>query len=90
MSLPWDTVPPKTEEGQERLWTQARRQEALRAIEEQFNLRLTEEEVFRAATLFFSLLVDGALVNKAIIAQEVRRQLLLDAQEVLDAKKSVA
>ena len=66
---------------QERFLTRSRRQAALREIEEQFHLRLTEEEVFRAATLFFSLLSEDALIRKEVVAQEVHRQLLTLEQE---------
>jgi hypothetical protein len=64
-----------------RLWSRSRRQVALREIEEQFHLRLTEEEVFRAATLFFSLLSGYSLIRKEVVANEVHRQLALIAEE---------
>ncbi len=81
MSSPWDTVLKNSEEP-ERLWSQSRREAALREIEEQFHLHLTEEEVFRAATLFFSLLSGYSLIRKEVVAQEVRRQLaMLDEEE---------
>jgi hypothetical protein len=44
-------------------------------LEERFHTRLSEEEVFQAASLFFSLLADGAFIDKDAIRQEVRRQL---------------
>lgn len=81
MSSPWEKVLRKIAGGRERLWTRSRRQAALREIEEQFHLRLTEEEVFRAATLFFSLLSEDALIRKEVVAQEVHRQLLTLEQE---------
>jgi len=38
--------------------------------------------VFRAATLFFSLLSGYSLIRKEVVAQEVRRQLaMLDEEE---------
>ena len=80
----------KTNESGERFLDHTRRQAALRELEEQFNLRLTEEEVFRAVTLFFSLLAEGAFVNKEIVTQEVRRQLLLHTSAVQGAKKGSA
>ncbi len=81
MSSPWDTVLKNSEEP-ERLWSQSRREAALREIEEQFHLHLTEEEVFRAATLFFSLLSGYSLIRKEVVAQEVHRQLaMLDEEE---------
>ena len=52
----------------------AQRQVALRELEDRFHMRLSEEEVFQAAALFFALLADNAFINRDIIAQEVRRQ----------------
>ena len=82
MSSLWDTVLRRNSKEPERLWTQARRQAALRELEEQFHLHLTEEEVFRAATLFFSLLSSSALIRKEVVVQEVHRQLALSDEEV--------
>lgn len=67
----------RNSEGPEQLWTPARREAALRELEEQFHLRLTEEEVFRAAALFFSLLSSYSLISKDGVVQEVHRQLAL-------------
>ena len=67
--------------GRGRLWSRSRRKAALQEIEEQFDLRLTEEEVFRAATLFFSLLSGYSLIRKEVVANEVHRQLALSAEE---------
>jgi hypothetical protein len=67
--------------GRGRLWSRSCRQAALREMEEQFDLRLTEEEVFRAATLFFSLLSGYSLIRKEVVANEVHRQLAMSVEE---------
>ena len=82
MSSPPDIALRKNNEEPERLWSQSRREAALRELEERFRLRLTEEEVFRAATLFFSLLSDYSFVRKEAVAHEVHRRLAaLDEEE---------
>jgi hypothetical protein len=78
----------KTDRNDAQFLDQARRQAALREIEERFNLRLTEEEVFQAASLFFSLLTEGSFVNREAVTQEVYRQLLVHTSLVQEAKKS--
>ncbi len=77
----WNTIVQKIRGDRKRFWSRSRRQAALREIEEQFHLQLTEEEVFRAATLFFSLLSNDSLVSKETVAHEVHRQLAMIAEE---------
>ena len=78
-----------SEEG-ERFFDHSRRQAALREMEEQFQIQLTEEDVFRAALLFFALLADGAFVNKELIVQEVHRRILIDAGVALETKRDLS
>jgi hypothetical protein len=65
-------------------WSRADRQAALRELEKRFHLRLTEEAVFQAATLFFALLSDETFINREVIAQKVRRQFSAHANEQED------
>jgi hypothetical protein len=78
MALLKNTVPQHPSEEGERFFDHSRRQAALREMEEQFQLQLTEEDVFRAASLFFALWADGAFVNKELISQAVHRRILID------------
>jgi hypothetical protein len=89
MASPWDKLLQKIGRDRGRLWTRSRRRAALREIEGQFHLRLTEEEVFQAATLFLSLLAEQSLINKEAVAQEVRRQLPPE-KKAKEEKKSAA
>lgn len=73
-----------------RLWSRSRRRAALREIEEQFHLRLTEKEVFEAATLFLALLADHALIDKEAVARQVRAQWVEQHDNDEEEKKSVA
>jgi hypothetical protein len=77
-------------EDDERFFDHSHRQAALRELEEQFHLQLTERDVFRAASLFFALLADGAFVNKGFIIHEVQRQILNDTDLALGVKKDPA
>ncbi|HEV8713594.1 MAG TPA: hypothetical protein VGX03_12300 [Candidatus Binatia bacterium] len=82
MSFPPDSGVQKISEEPERFWSQSRREAALQEIEQQFHLHLTEEEVFRAATLFFSLLSEYSLIRKEAVAYEVHRRLaMIDEEE---------
>jgi hypothetical protein len=65
----------------EKQWDDARRRAALREIEEQFQVRLTEEEVFRAATLFLALLSEYSFIHKDAVVHEVHRHLRLLEEE---------
>lgn len=73
-----------------RFFDHLQRQVALRELEEQFHLQLTEKDVFRAASLFFALLADGAFVNKGLITQEVHRRILSDSNLALESQKDPA
>ena len=53
----------------------AQRAAAVRALEDEFALTLTEAQVFQAARLFLSLVSSSALVDPAAIEHEVRSQL---------------
>jgi len=90
MSLSKNIVLSTPNEEGGRFFDHSRRQAALRELEEQFHLQLTEEDVFRAASLFFALLADGAFVNKGLIAQEVQRRILSDVAVAPEAKKDPA
>ena len=90
MSLSKNIVLSTPNEEGGRFFAHSRRQAALRELEEQFHLQLTEGDVFRAASLFFALLADGAFVNKGLIAQEVQRRILSDVGVAPEAKKDPA
>lgn len=82
MSSLWQTVLQQLRGDHKKPWNEARRQAALREIEEQYHVCLTEEEVFRAATLFLALLSEYSFIHKDAIVHEVRRQLrMLDEEE---------
>lgn len=68
-------------EDRQRLLTRARRWAALQEIEDQFHLCLSEEEVFRAATLFLSLLSEDSLIDKHAVAQRMRDELAMTQGE---------
>lgn len=53
----------------------AQRAAALRALEDEFAVTLTEAQVFQAARLFLSIVSSSALVDPAAIEHEVRSQL---------------
>lgn len=57
-----------------RLWTDDRRGAAIRELEHRFRMQISEQDVFRAATLFFGLLTDGAFIDKEEVARRVRSE----------------
>lgn len=59
----------------DRFLDEAQRAAALRALEDEFAMTLTEAQVFQAARLFLSIVSSSALVDPAAIAHEVRSQL---------------
>lgn len=75
MSFAWKKLLPGLRSDHEKHWSHARRQAALRELEERFHLHLTEEEVFQAASLFLALLSQGVFIDRGAVTQEVRRQL---------------
>jgi hypothetical protein len=75
MSFTWKKLLPGLRRDDEKHWSHARRQAALRELEERFHLHLTEEEVFQAASLFLALLSQGVFIDRDAVTQEVHRQL---------------
>ena len=59
----------------DRFLDEAHRAAALRALEDEFAMTLTEAQVFQAARLFLSIVSSSALVDPAAIEHEVRSQL---------------
>lgn len=59
----------------ERFLDQAQRAAALGALEDEFDMTLTEAEALQAARLFFSLVSSSALINTKALTQEVHSQL---------------
>ena len=57
-----------------RFLDEAQRAVALRALEDEFAMTLTETQVFQAARLFLSLVSSSALIDPAAIAHEVHSQ----------------
>ena len=64
----------------ERFLDHTQRATALRALEDEFDMTLTEAEAFQAARLFFSLVSSSALINTKALTQEVHSQLAQLAQ----------
>ena len=62
-----------------RPWTDDRRAAEIRELEHRFGMQISEQDVFRAATLFFGLLTDGTFIAKEEVARRVRSE-LVDAQ----------
>lgn len=58
----------------ERFLDDAHRATALRALEDEFAMTLTEAQVFQAARLFLSMVSSSALIDPAAIAHEVHSQ----------------
>ena len=58
-----------------RFLDEARRSAALRALEDEFAMTLTEAQVFQTARLFLSMVSSSALIDPAAIAHEVHGQL---------------
>lgn len=77
MAAPREAMVTPCSRDEECLWSDVHRRAALREIEEQFHLRLTEEEVFRAATLFFSLLSGHSVIDKSAVIQRMRGELVI-------------
>ena len=59
----------------ERFLDHRQRAAALRALEDEFDIGLTEAEALQAARLFFSLVASSALINTKALTQEVHGQL---------------
>ena len=59
----------------ERFLDQAQRAAALGALEDEFDMTLTEAEALQAARLFLSLVSSSALINTKALNQEVHSQL---------------
>ena len=57
-----------------RFLDEAQRAAALRALEDEFAMTLTEAQVFQAARLFLSMVSSSALTDPAAIAHEVHSQ----------------
>ena len=53
-----------------RFLDEAQRAAALRALEDEFAMSLTEAQVFQAARLFLSIVSSSALVDPAAVAHE--------------------
>lgn len=56
-------------------WTDEQRQAALATLAAQFQMTITEEEVYRAATLFFALSRDGAFIEKGRILARMQEEM---------------
>jgi hypothetical protein len=63
-----------------RFLDEAQRAAALRALEDEFAMTLTEGQVFQAARLFLSMVSSSALTDPAAIAHEVRSQLAAEGE----------
>lgn len=63
-----------------RFLDEAQRAAALRALEDEFAMTLTEAQVFQAAWLFLSLVSSSALVDPAAVAHEVHSQLAAEGE----------
>ena len=63
-----------------RFLDEAQRAAALRALEDEFAMTLTEAQVFQAARLFLSLVSSSALVDPAAVAHEVHSQLAAEGE----------
>ncbi len=59
----------------ERFLDHMQRAAALRALEDEFDIGLTEAEALQAARLFFALVASSALINANALTQEVDDQL---------------
>ena len=59
----------------ERFLDHRQRAAALRALEDEFDMTLTEAEALQAARLFFSLVSSSALINTKVLTREVDSQL---------------
>ena len=59
----------------ERFLDHRQRAEALHALEDEFDMALTEAEALQAARLFFSLVSSSALINTEVLTREVHSQL---------------
>ena len=59
----------------ERFLDHRQRAAALRALEDEFDMTLTEAEAHQAARLFFSLVASSALINTTLLTREVHSQL---------------
>ena len=59
----------------ERFLDHRQRAAALRALEDEFDIGLTEAEALQAARLFFALVASSALINANALTQEVHDQL---------------
>lgn len=64
----------------ERFLDHTQRAAALRALEDEFDMTLTEAEAFQAARLFFALISSSALINTKALTQQVHSQLTQLAQ----------
>jgi len=59
----------------ERFLDHRQRAAALHALEDEFDMTLTEAEALQAARLFFSLVSSSALINTKVLTREVHGQL---------------
>ena len=64
----------------ERFLDHIQRAAALRALEDEFDIGLTEAEALQAARLFFSLAASSVLIDTKALTQEVHGQLSQFAQ----------
>jgi hypothetical protein len=62
-----------------KFWAQERREAAVRELEERFQVTLSEEAIFQAATLFLSLLESDSFIDRDEVKQAVDKQLALSS-----------